>query len=111
MEALTARSPLWIWVTISFRYTSAYALTSSLNLKNKSHPGEGVSKGNARLGVSVQKSSPVGKPLRLQSAKAEKTPGGYIRDLPAGRSLMAAFFPGVSLQKQRNPDKNPLQTI
>ena len=105
-EKLTARSPLWIWVTISFCYTNAHTLTPCLNLKNKSHPGEGVSKGNARLGVSVHKKSPVGKPLRLQSAKAEKNLRGILKGpAPQSRSLKSVSFPGFLVRRQEIPKK------
>ena len=73
--------------------------------KTKATP-ERLLRGSTQLGVSVPKSSPVGKPLRLQSAKAEKTLRRIPKEPPSqGRFLGAAFFPGVSLQKQRNPEK------
>ena len=98
METLTTRSPLWIWVTISFCYTSVRALTPCLNLKNKSHPGECVFKGNARLGVSVQKKFPRGEAFAPSKRKGRKIPQedtqgtSLARAVPWGCFLSQGFF-------------------
>ena len=105
-EPISTGSPLSDWVTKPFCKTSTPQIIPCLNLKNKSHPVEPLPQEVAAKGERYEK-FPRGEAFAPSKRKCRKNPRGILKGPgPQARSLKAAFFPRVSLQKQRNPEKD-----